>query len=86
MSDTTGTLRMVNPKYLTEIEGMSSYAGMEIFVSPGDVIKKTVDCFTFVGNVVLLHPIEAVLMADYSRIREIAKSNDFLQYNEWCCF
>ena len=65
---------------------MSSYAGMEMFVSPGDIIRKTVDCFTFLGNVVLLHPIEAVLMADYSRIREIEKRKDFLHYNEWCCF
>ena len=76
----SGVLKNVNEKYLEEIRGFKSFVAMEIFLKPGQKVSPTVDCFTFVGNMRLTHNDEAVVTADYERVREIESSDDFLIY------
>ena len=72
------TLKAVNQKYLEEIQSFDSFKAMEIFVKRGDTVRKTVDCFTFIGNVRLIHSDSEVVQRDTDRMREIEHAEDFL--------
>ena len=80
VSYSSGVLKNVNEKYLEEIRGFKSFVAMEIFLKPGQKVSPTVDCFTFVGNMRLAHNDEAIVTADYERVREIESADDFLIY------
>ena len=62
------------------MRGFRSFVAMEIFVQAGQKVSPTVDCFTFVGNMRLTHSDEAVVNAEYARVREIESAGDFLVY------
>ena len=40
---------------LGEIEDLQSFVSMELFVTKGGVVRKTIDCFTFGGVIRLIH-------------------------------
>ena len=42
-----------NATSVEELKAMKSYRGIEFFVDKGSVLKKTIDCFTWIGNVQL---------------------------------
>lgn len=44
---------------------------MEIFLKPGEIVKKTIDCFTLAGVIMLSHRYESQVENDYLRIREM---------------
>jgi hypothetical protein len=56
---------------LEEIEKLPSFLKKEIFVAPGDMIKKTIDMFTTPGSIMLTHEEKEVLDANLNRIREL---------------
>lgn len=57
---------------------MRSFIRMEIFLKPGEIVRKTVDCFTLAGVIMLSHRYESQVEADYLRIREMEDSNLFV--------
>ena len=56
---------------LTEIEKLPSFLRKEIFVAPGDMVRKTIDMFTTPGSIMLTHENKDVLDANLNRIREL---------------
>jgi hypothetical protein len=43
----------INPEYIEELRNMRSFIRMEIFLKPGQIVKKTIDCFTLAGVVMV---------------------------------
>mmetsp|Transcript_21341 Transcript_21341/g.30893 ORF Transcript_21341/g.30893 Transcript_21341/m.30893 type:complete len:600 (+) Transcript_21341:75-1874(+) len=74
----SGILTEINPYFIEEIRRMRSFIRMEIFLKPGDMIKKTIDCFTLAGVIMLAHSLDAQVSADYERIREMEDENIFI--------
>lgn len=67
VSYTEGTLRSVNEATLQSIKNDPSYRGHQIFFQPGGAVKKTQNCFTWGGCVLLANKSEEVLNTVYSR-------------------
>jgi len=65
-----------NEKCLEEIKNMSSFRAMELFSKPGSVMKKTIDCFTWCGCVLMANKQEVELNKDYARIEEMCKTGE----------
>jgi hypothetical protein len=57
---------------------MRSFIRMEIFLKPGDRIRKTIDCFTLAGVIMMSHRFEGQVEGDYSRIRSIEDEGLFV--------
>lgn len=73
-----GFLREINADYIEEIRHMRSFIRMEIFLKPGDKIRKTIDCFTLAGVIMLSHRYDTQVANDYNRIREMEDLNLFI--------
>ena len=58
-----------------EIKKLPSYVYLETGVKPGSFVDYTVDLFTGIGSVILMHHDKNVLRADVQRIREMEKEN-----------
>ncbi|CEG40959.1 protein [Plasmopara halstedii] len=56
---------------ISEIEKMPAFLKKEIFVSPGDNMRQTVDMFTTPGSIMLTHKDRDILESNLSRIREL---------------
>ncbi|DAZ92695.1 TPA: hypothetical protein N0F65_009592 [Lagenidium giganteum] len=56
---------------LKEIESFPSFLKKEIFVGPGDMVRRTIDMFTTPGSIMLTHEDQDVLEANLARIREL---------------
>lgn len=56
---------------LDEIDRMPAFLKREIFVAPGDVLRRTIDMFTTPGSIMLTHPDRSVLEQNLARIREL---------------
>ncbi|TMW58335.1 hypothetical protein Poli38472_011923 [Pythium oligandrum] len=56
---------------LDEIEKMPSFLKKEIFLGPGDMIRRTIDMFTTPGSIMLTHKDKNVLDENLARIREL---------------
>ena len=54
MSYIEGIVKGYNDVALDEIKAMKSYRGIEIFVQVGSPLKKTIDCYTWIGNIQLV--------------------------------
>jgi hypothetical protein len=78
VSKVEGVLVETNPAYLTEIKSMSSFLFIEIFHTPGKLVKKTIDCFTWAGLVKLFNASETGLARDYDRIRQMEDHGLFI--------
>jgi hypothetical protein len=74
----SGYLNEINPEFIEEIRHMRSFIRMEIFLKPGDTIRKTIDCFSLAGVIMLSHRYESQVEADYLRIREMEDADLFL--------
>ncbi|RLN89512.1 hypothetical protein BBJ28_00002022 [Nothophytophthora sp. Chile5] len=56
---------------LAEIERMPAFLKKEIFLTPGDNVRQTIDMFTTPGSIMLTHKDRDVLEANLARIREL---------------
>jgi hypothetical protein len=72
-----GTVLEFNKHTLSEIRNMSSYYGIEMFVDVGGCVKKTIDCFTWIGNIQLTNKSLDLLQNDVDRIRNMELNNEF---------
>ena len=57
----TGVLKSFNASCLEEIKKMSSFRAIELFSKKGSKMKKTIDCFTWCGCVLMANKDEAEL-------------------------
>lgn len=73
-----GFLKEINADFIEEIRHMRSFIRMEIFLKPGDTIRKTIDCFTLAGVIMLSNRYDAQVANDYNRIREMEDLNLFV--------
>jgi D-alanine-D-alanine ligase-like ATP-grasp enzyme len=62
------------------IEKLSSFVYLETGVRVGTLVDYTVDLFTGIGSVVLMHPDQSVVEHDVARIREMEKYNQLFEY------
>ena len=67
MSHKEGVFKGPNPAAVAEIRAMESYRSHQIFVEVGGPIKRTQNCFSWGGAVVLANVSEEVLNRDYKR-------------------
>eukprot|EP00529_Nitzschia_sp_RCC80_P006143 CAMPEP_0113487704 /NCGR_PEP_ID=MMETSP0014_2-20120614/25642_1 /TAXON_ID=2857 /ORGANISM="Nitzschia sp." /LENGTH=1036 /DNA_ID=CAMNT_0000381401 /DNA_START=102 /DNA_END=3212 /DNA_ORIENTATION=- /assembly_acc=CAM_ASM_000159 len=63
-----------------DIKEMESYVCLETGVRPGSIVDYTVDLFTGIGSVILMHHDPAVLEADVERIRQMEKNNHLFTF------
>jgi biotin carboxylase len=63
-----------------EIKTLQSYVYLETGAKPGSFVDYTVDLFTGIGSVILMHRDEKVLEADVERIREMERENQLFVY------
>lgn len=73
-----GIFRGVKEMCQAEVEGLSSFQYMELFIKEGAPVRQTVDCFSFGGIVKLICTDLSVLKADYDRIKELETSGWFI--------
>lgn len=59
-----------------EIKRMPSFVYIETGVRPGSRVDYTIDLFTGIGSVILMHKDSAVLEEDIRRIRDMEKNNE----------
>jgi biotin carboxylase len=64
----------------TEIQQLESFVYLETGVRPGSFVDYTVDLFTGVGSVILMHEDDTVLHRDVNRIRQMEKENLLFEY------
>lgn len=74
----SGVLTDINPDMIEEIRHMRSFVRMEIFLKPGELIRKTIDCFTLAGVIMLTHRSEIQVVNDYDRIRQMEDEDLFI--------
>ena len=63
-----GEFQRVDPERLREVTDSACYRGHQIFVKPGNKVAKTQTCFTWGGCVLLAHPSEETMNAQYRRL------------------
>lgn len=63
-----------------EIKNLQSFVYLETGVKPGSKVDYTIDLFTGIGSVILMHHEQEVLEADIQRIREMEKRNELFVY------
>ena len=62
------------------IKEMPSFIYLETGVMPGGSVDFTIDLFTALGSVLLMHQDPAVLKADIKKIREMEENNEIIEY------
>lgn len=65
-----------------EIQKLESFVYLETGVKPGSIVDYTIDLFTGIGNVILMHEDESVLQKDVQRIREMELKNELFEYED----
>ena len=63
-----------------EIKKLPSFVYLETGVREGTMVDYTVDLYTGIGSVVLMHHDPAVVEKDVARIREMEKENQLFEY------
>lgn len=58
-----------------EIKTLQSFVYLETGVKPGSVVDYTIDLFTGIGSVILVHHDQDILEKDIQRIREMEMEN-----------
>ena len=61
-------------------QGLQSFVYLETGVRIGSKVDYTVDLFTCIGSVILMHHDKAILEADVARIRQLEKDNQLFEY------
>lgn len=62
------------------IKNLPSFVYLETGVAPGGFVDFTVDLFTSLGSVILMHRDPEVLKADIKKIREMEEYNELFEY------
>ncbi|VEU36174.1 unnamed protein product [Pseudo-nitzschia multistriata] len=62
------------------IRSLPSFVYLETGVMPGGYVDFTVDLFTAIGSVMLMHKDPAVVDADIKKIREMEANNEIIEY------
>jgi biotin carboxylase len=65
-----------------KIQKLPSFVYLETGVRPGSHVDYTIDLFTGIGSVILMHPDEEVLNRDVETIRNMEKENLLLEYEK----
>jgi len=68
------------------IKELPSFIYLESGVSPGGFVDFTVDLFTSLGGVLLMHRDPEVLEADIKKIREMEENNEIIEYEPQVAF
>lgn len=63
-----------------EIQKLPSFVYLETGVKEGTHVDYTVDLFTGIGSVILMHPDSVVVEKDVARIREMETKNQLFEY------
>ena len=63
-----------------EIQKLPSFVYLETGVREGTHVDYTIDLFTGIGNVILMHDDSSVVEKDVARIREMEKKNELFNY------
>ena len=66
------------------IKEMPSFVYLETGVVPGGNVDFTIDLFTALGSVLLMHKDSAVLEADIKQIREMEENDEIIEYEPSC--
>eukprot|EP00536_Pseudo-nitzschia_multiseries_P001923 jgi/Psemu1/251109/estExt_Genewise1Plus.C_250159 len=64
------------------IKEMASFVYLETGVRPGSRVEYTIDLFTGIGSVILMHKDPTVLEEDIGRIRDMEKNNELFTFEE----
>jgi hypothetical protein len=62
------------------IKQLPSFVYLETGVRVGTKVTQTVDLFTGIGSVILMHPDKAILERDIQKIRQMEKANLLFEY------
>jgi hypothetical protein len=73
-----GILREINVDYIREIESMEAVLGYEIFLTVGNYVSPTIDCFSWGGMVKLFHKNSVIIDQCYNRMRDMEDNQLFI--------
>jgi hypothetical protein len=62
------------------IKKLPSFVYLETGVKPGSFVDYTIDLFTGIGSVILMHPDAETLKKDVERIRQMERDNELFEY------
>lgn len=65
-----------------EIRSLESFVYLETGVKPGSLVDYTIDLFTGIGSVILIHQDKEILERDLNRIREMERNNELFEYED----
>jgi hypothetical protein len=65
-----------------EIRSLESFVYLETGVKPGSFVDYTIDLFTGIGSVILIHQDKEILERDLNRIREMERANEIFEYED----
>lgn len=65
-----------------KIKKLQSYCYLETGVQPGTEVDYTVDLFTGIGSVILMHHDEKILNSDVEFIRKLELENELFEYED----
>jgi hypothetical protein len=71
VSHAEGILNKIDESSLAEILAMESYRSHQFFVEAGEPIKKTQNCFSWGGAVILANKSSEGLERDYARYKGV---------------
>jgi hypothetical protein len=71
VTESVGRLERIDEVAENEMLHMESYRGHQYFISVGDVVRPTVDCFTWAGCVKLANKSDEGVRRDYQRLEEL---------------
>jgi hypothetical protein len=63
-----------------EIKKLPSFVYLETGVRPGSKVDHTVDLFTGIGSVILMHEDPEILKRDVERVRQMERENALFEY------
>jgi len=81
-SGRAGILRSLDQQGLESIRRLPSFLRFDLLPRPGDSLSPTIDCFTAVGSVSLLHALQTQLDEDVEAVRRIEKSLFIMEEEE----
>ena len=65
-----------------KIKKLQSYCYLETGAKPGSEVDYTVDLFTGIGSVILMHHDQAILEKDVEFIRKLERENELFEYED----
>eukprot|EP01035_Chromulina_nebulosa_P019381 gene19381-25249_t len=78
ITKSVGILKEISESSISRLRSLQSYRGHEFFVKVGDLLRPTIDCFTWGGYIKLANVNEIQLINDYNTVEQLEIEDLFI--------